>query len=333
MGQRSSLKNWVIFKEDEHTMNKLERVQTVMRGETPDVTPAGFWFHYPSTFTAVEMAQAHLELYRHTDQDVIKMMQDYAYPVTGEVKNPEDWYHVKLEGTSSPQFRKLAEVIERVKDGSHGEALLFQTMFSPFKAAVNQFSDALVMAHARENPKALLAGITTLAEGLAEWADAYLNLGADGLYFSAQFGEKGRFSKEEWETLVKSSDLRVLRVADDRADKYTIVHICGEPEYDFKTNVDWFTDYPGDLINWSVKDNGCSLEAGREFFQRGILGGLNNKGNLISGTDAEITAEVTSVIDRFGQKGLMIGADCTVQGKIDEDRIRTAVEAAHNYRK
>ena len=116
--------------------------------------------------------------------------------------------------------------------------------------------------------------------------------------------------------------------------KYNILHICGEPEYKFKTHVDWFTDYPGDLVNWSVKDNAYSLEQGRDSFKRAVLGGLNNKGNILNGPKEEIEKEVEAVLRRFGEKGIMIGADCTIQGEnISLDYIKTAVYAAHKYKR
>ena len=56
-------------------MNKVERVKAVLRGETPDKVPAGFWFHYPSTYTVEETVKGHLDLFRHTDMDIMKVMQ------------------------------------------------------------------------------------------------------------------------------------------------------------------------------------------------------------------------------------------------------------------
>mgnify|MGYP000741946246 CR=1 FL=1 len=48
----------------------------------------------------------------------------------------------------------------------------------------------------------------------------------------------------------------------------------------------------------------------------------------------EIRKEVQAVLEDFGTKGIMIGADCTIQGEgIRLDYIREAVEAAHTYRK
>ena len=87
-------------------------------------------------------------------------------------------------------------------------------------------------------------------------------------------------------------------------------------------------------MNWSVKDNGYGLERGQDYFKAGILGGMDNKGNILKGPKEAIRKEVTDILDRFGTRGIMIGADCTIQGEgIRLDFIREAVEAAHKYRK
>ena len=44
-----------------------------------------------------------LKLYRETDMDVIKIMQDYAYPVTGEIHCADDWFHIGIKGTASKE--------------------------------------------------------------------------------------------------------------------------------------------------------------------------------------------------------------------------------------
>ena len=132
--------------------------------------------------------------------------------------------------------------------------------------------------------------------------------------------------------LVKPSGLMVLDGAKNRADKYNILHICGEPEYDFKLHLERFQGYPGDIVNWSVKDTGMTLAEGKKLYGRPVLGGLNNKGNILSGTDEAIRAEVEEAIRGFGSTSMMIGADCTIQGEgLSLDRIKTAVEAAHNF--
>ena len=313
-------------------MNKKERVLAVMRKEKPDMIPAGFWFHYKSDYSVQEMADAHLKLYKETDMDVIKVMQDYMYPIEGEIHSADDWYNVGVKGTDSEVFQKLVKVLEIIKKEVKDEVLIFQTMFGPFKAASIAFGDDVLMRYSKEAPEAVAAGIKNIAKGLEEWAKGYMEAGADGIYYSAQFSEPGRFEKTEWEKLVKPYDIQILNVAKSMKNKYNILHICGEPEYEFKTNIDWFKEYPADLINWSVKDNNYSLERGRETFESAILGGLNNKGNILNGPEERIEEEVKEVINKFGYKGLMVGADCTIQGKnIRLDYIKKAVDSTHQY--
>lgn len=315
-------------------MKKSERVLAVMKNREVDCVPAGFWFHYNSEYTVQEMIDAHIKLYRETGMDVIKIMQDYPYPVTGRITNEKDWYQVGMKRTDSEEFGKMAEIIRGIRREAGDDVLIFQTMFGPFKAASMTFGDDVLMKYSKEAPEAVAAGVGVIADVLEEWARGYLEAGADGIYYSAQFGEIGRFEQQEWEKLVKPSDLQILQVAASMPDKYNILHICGEAEYEFKTWVERFSEYPADLVNWSVKDNDYSLEKGRDTFGKAILGGMNNKGNILNGPKEAIEEEVISILDSFGTRGIMIGADCTIQGQnIRLDYIKAAVDAAHNYQR
>lgn len=315
-------------------MTKKERVLSVMKKQPVDQIPAGFWFHYRSDYSVQQMIDAHMELFRETDMDVIKIMQDYPYPISGEINCAEDWYRIQIKGTDSEEFAKMADVIRGIRKEAGEDVLIFQTMFGPFKAASMAFGDDVLMKYSKEAPEAVAAGVKIIADGLEEWAKGYLEAGADGIYYSAQFGEIGRFEKEEWEKLVRPYDLQILGVSEAREDAYNILHICGEPEYAFKTHVDWFQDYPADLINWSVKDNQFTLKEGQEIYSSAILGGMNNKGNVLKGSKEAIQNEVKEILDQFGTTGIMIGADCTIQGEnISLELIRTAVEAAHQYQR
>jgi uroporphyrinogen decarboxylase len=125
--------------------------------------------------------------------------------------------------------------------------------------------------------------------------------------------------------------MAVLKAAEQQGGR-NILHICGEPDYQFKTNLAWFADYPAAIVNWSVKDTGIAPEQGRELFKKPVLGGMNNKGNILNGSDGDIKAEVEGIVRKAGRKGFMLGADCTIQGEgITHQRIRTAVDAAHNF--
>ena len=53
------------------------------------------------------MIDAHMELYRETDMDIVKIMQDYPYPISGNITCADDWYHIQVKGTDSEEFQKI----------------------------------------------------------------------------------------------------------------------------------------------------------------------------------------------------------------------------------
>jgi uroporphyrinogen decarboxylase len=318
------------------SMNKFIRMNTVFENGAPDCIPAGFWFHFPNEWDAKTTADAHLKLYRETDMDVIKIMDDNwgNYMTKGvEIKRASDWKNINLPGIKCGHFMRMSEIIKRIADAAGGEVMLFPTVWSPFKIASFTYSsnglhDSDFMADCRDDPESILAGVGAIASVLEDFVAGYFDSGGDGIYFSAQFSEPGRFTDEQWEKLVKPYDLRVINAA-KKAGKRAIVHICGEPEFEFRTTPARFAGYPGDMFNWAVHRNDLDLQGGRRMFGAPVMGGMHNRGVLIDGTENQIRAEVRNVIAHAGKKGFMLGADCTVPSDISVDRLRYAVDEAH----
>jgi uroporphyrinogen decarboxylase len=315
-------------------MTKKERVEAILQGKAADVVPAGFWFHYNREWDASRMAEEHLKTYRETGADIYKVMQDYSHEIETPVKTPADWKNIKYPGRSSPVYQKLLDVLKRILDATGHDALTFQTIFGPLKTVVQSYGYDLVMAHAKEARDQLAAAVDVIADVQTEWVLGFMEAGADGLFYAAQFSEPGRFTGDEFDRLVKDGDLKILKAAESKGGR-NILHICGEPDYQFRTTPAWYTNYPCAIVNWSVKDTGLSLKDGALLFKgKPVLGGMNNKGNILNGSDESIREEVQTAIKSFGTvKGFMLGADCTIQGKdISHKKIKAAVDAAHAYK-
>lgn len=307
-------------------MNKIQRIQTVLRGELPDHVPASFWFHFPKEQAHGRASvDAHLKYFREANLDFLKIMNEHLYEVEVQIKNPSDWRKIKPLPLSSPIFQAQLDEIKMITDALRGESLTATTLFNPFSSG-NDASGNLVTEHLKEDPQAVSAGLATIAESLAVFAEACLEAGTDGLYFSAQGGEADRFTDEEWQQYIQPHDLTVLNAVSDRSD-FNIIHICRD-----NVRLERYKDYPGDIINWAAAaPHNLSLEEGKAIFNRTLLGGLDNRGVLVDGTPEQIRQAVYDVIDAFGPRGLIIGADCTLPTEIDVANIRTAVDAAASY--
>lgn len=316
-------------------MNKIERLQAVLANQVPDVIPGGFWCHYPATLTPEETAQAHINLYRTIDADIIKVMDDnFGRMLTKDVKieTVSDWRNIQLPGRDCEHYRRMESIVRLIAEEVGGEVMIFPTLWSPFKLALFTLqsqggNDESFMKDCREDPESIVIGVQKIADALADWTKGYLAAGASGVYYAGQFSEPQRFSAEEWERLVKPSDLTVLNTVKENGGK-VMLHICGEVEHGFRTSPERYVDYPSDIVNWDVHRNELSLEEGHKLFGKPVLGGMDNHGVLLEGTLEEIAAEAKRVAEKYGKQGFMLGGDCTVPGTLDLERLKTAIAAA-----
>ena len=63
-------------------MNKIERVRAALAGQPVDRPPLTVWYHFGNQHAPAERtAQVHLEFFDHYDLDLLKLMNDYDYPM------------------------------------------------------------------------------------------------------------------------------------------------------------------------------------------------------------------------------------------------------------
>ncbi len=88
-----------------------------------------------------------------------------------------------------------------------------------------------------------------------------------------------------------------------------------------------YADYPSHAVNWAATKHNPNLMQGYSLFKRTVVGGLGDRGLIVDGSPEQIRQAVRHIIEDFGTRSLMIGADCTVPTDIDLSHIRAAVEA------
>jgi uroporphyrinogen decarboxylase len=307
-------------------MNKIERVRAALRGEVVDHVPASFWFHFPADRVAGQaMADAHLAYYRHASPDWLKVMSDNGYPLTEGVTlaTPADWRKLRPPAPTAPQFQAQLDGLKRIVDAIGQEALIITTIFNVFSLG-NNLTGKHLTEQMQKDPAAVSAGLGVIAEALAVFGRACLEAGASGIFFSAQGGEADRFSREAFEKYLKPHDLTVLRAVAKGAE-FNLLHICG-----YNLRLDEYVDYPAHAVNWSPHWNNLSLLDGWKLFPgKALIGGMDQRGPLVTGPAEPIKAEVRTALATMGKKHVLLGAGCTLPNDVSWDNIRLAVEACH----
>ena len=312
-------------------MNKRDALLDLIHGRAAlDYTPAAFFLHFDPAYHEGQAAvDKHLEYFRATGMDFVKIQYEQHLPPTPAIAQAGDWAQIPRYPESF--FAPTVRVVEGLVQAMHDEALVVLTLYSPFMLAMQLARGVGLEQHLRENPDAVRQGLATMVENELTLVRACMRAGVDGFYASTQGGESSRFrDRSLFERFIKPTDLAVWE--EIKGCTFNILHIC-----DYVAGYDDLTpylDYPGHVVN-------CSLVLGdrhlrptevADFFGRPFMGGLERKGVLATGTPAEIRAAANEVLasapDRF-----ILAADCTVPSDTPWENLKAAIDAAHQHRR
>lgn len=324
-------------------MDKRTRVLNAMNKKEVDHVPVGFWFHFGGEEAVGEACiQAHLKYYRETDLDFVKIMCDnyFPYPLP-KIEKASDWASLEPLKADHPFIREQVERAKKIVEDIGKERCVFYNVFAPFSsirfgADAIGLSDEQVMQHIREDRAAVMKALDVIAQSNALLAELLITeAGCDGVYYCVQGGEYTRFTPEEYRATIRPSDLYVLEHANRYSDN-NILHMCGWAGN--RNQLAIWQDYPAKVVNWAVFVEGLDLEDGRYFVNgRTSLGGFEThwdehtqQGIIYTGTKEELQEYTRNLILNHGKTGLMLGGDCTIDAKLDWERIRWVVEAARS---
>ena len=292
--------------------------------------PAAFFMHFDAAHHQGQAAiDKHLEFFHQTGMDFVKIQYEQTRPPCPPIRKPEDWMQVPLVGEDF--FEPTIRLVEGLVKAAGQEALVVMTVYSPFMWATHLDQAGLIGDHLQENPQAVSQGLEIMTENVLRLVRGCKQAGVDGFYVSTQGGEAFRFPNTQiFRKYIKPSDLAVW--ADIQACPFNILHIC---DYDGGyADLTPFLDYPGTVVNSSLKlgDRTLSATEASDLFKRPFMGGLERKGLIATGSPESIRLTVEKLLmqvpDRF-----ILAADCTVPSETPWDHLKTAINAAHQFRK
>src|SRR5579871_3999061 len=146
-------------------------------------TPAAFFLHFPPAFHAGQSAvEKHVEYFRYTDMDLVKIQYERAFPKMADIQKPEDW--VKVPRLGAEYFEGQLAAVEGLVKALKNEAVVIVTLYSSFMCAGQVTGSELLIKHLQQDPEAVKKGMETITESLLTFVRACILLGVDGFYTS-----------------------------------------------------------------------------------------------------------------------------------------------------
>jgi uroporphyrinogen decarboxylase len=309
-------------------MNKRDLVLSLLDpASVPERTPAAFFLHFdPADHFGQASVEKHLEYFRATDMDFIKIQYERNFPKIEAIQRPEDWFKMPAYGLDffEPQLKAVEGLVQAAK----AEALVLVTLYSPFMCAGQTTSDELVTAHIKEDPEAVIRGMEVITSSLMRFVKECIRLGVDGFYMSTQGGEAGRFpDRKLFDECVRPFDLDLMLEADASC-IFNVLHVC-----DYRlpySDLTPYVDYPGQIVNASLE-----LTSGRTtpqevaaLFDRPFMGGLDRLAILATGSPTQAKTAAEAVLQSAPER-FVLAADCTVPSTTPWGNLRAAIDAAH----
>ena len=310
-------------------MNKIERVDASLRGETVDRVPLNFFYHFPEHQRAGHaMAQAHLDFYRAADLDYLKVMNDNYYdpPNFQALTKPSEWAKLQAAPLTSRCFQDQLTGLREIVKAVGKEVSIITTVFNPFENG-DGMSEWKATEHLKLEPEKVSEGLSTVADSLANFVRACIDVGASGIFFAAHGGQSGRHTESEFRKYIKPHDLTVLNAAEEAGAAFNLLHVCGE-----NLRLQEYAEYPAHAVNWSPQLGNLSLAQGRRVFNRTITGGIDQNGAIIHGSQKDVSAEVLKAVDEMGTTGFMLGAGCALAEAVPTPRLSWVKQAVMSIR-
>lgn len=313
-------------------VNSRERILQVLDQSRPNAyVPAAFFLHFENKLGR-KAVDDHKAFYKATNMDFVKVFYEIAVPKV-DINSGKDWEKIPVYGEDffAPQVAVIADLAREF--GS--EAFVLPTVYSPLALAhqsVGRGKDFKKLVE--EDPKAFGKAIKNLALSIENYLRAARKAGADGFYVSSQGGDGNSLPEKIWKEQVRQWDKYVSQVANEIGE-INILHICdyGTP-YKNAEALYAYADYPASIINVPLKFSDGStlnLKEAQQRFGRPIFGGLERLGVIAKGSVEEAKAEVDKVLEN-ASPNFILGADCTVPGDTDWEKLRAVIDYAHTWR-
>ncbi len=310
-------------------MNKIERLNAVLKGRRPDRPPVSFWYHFPAGCAAgaaaVDAHVRHMETY---DLDFLKIMDDNRYPriglENGLISSVADLDRLHPLKGSEDRFARQLELIDALVKRYRGKFRMITTVFNswtvlrqmtspesgqhrpPVLGQTGDPRDAALSGFLRAAPDVLVRALDVITESLINFVRNCLEAGADGIFFSVRddWVDSPENGEGTYDSLVKPGDLRILEAV--QSGTFNMLHVCGQA-----VNFARFGNYPVHAVNWADRYAGPAIASVAGWMRPAICGGLDNLGTMATGSPEDCEKEAADAVQQAGNRPMILAPGCT----------------------
>jgi uroporphyrinogen decarboxylase len=289
-------------------MDKIERVNRVLKGEDIDRPPVTLWYHFGVQHAGGEQfAKLTLEFFDYYDFDYLKVMNDYFYPPPeglDAVKTKDDLKRITPFDVEKCDWREQFQALRYINSALRGNAYFIDTVFDPWQSLRRNMAGENIEALMADEPDAMLAALDIIADNLIEYCKTSLAIGSAGIFMSV-WAARELISRENFLRFAKPPAMKVFEAISELG-KMNTAHIHGEDMF-----FEDVLDFPVNIFNWWDRGpKGPSLQWVKERISGCVMGGINQK--LVARTTQEfLKNHVREGVEQGGRQRFLLANGCS----------------------
>ena len=305
-------------------MTKRERLLATFGGHDVDRIAVALWRHFPGDDQRpADLAAATLAWQAQYDWDFIKISPSSSFCLVdwgaedrwmgGDegnrqytrrvISRPEDWAALPVLDPSVGALGAQLHAIELIRDGVGGATPFIQTIFSPLAQAKNLAGSERLLAHLRQAPELVRAGLEAITQTTLRFVEACKPLGIAGIYYAVQMANYTLLSEVEYRAFGEPYDRRILAAVADLW--FTMGHLHGA-----EGMFDLVAAYPFQALNWHDRESRPSLGEGVRRFPGAVCGGLEHWDDLLRGDPDQVRERAADAVTQTDGRRLILSSGC-----------------------
>jgi len=303
-------------------VNKIERVRAALGGRPVDRAPFTVWYHFGTQHAPAERAaQVHLEFFDHYDLDLLKLMNDYDYPMPAGMEviaSAADLAKLQPFDPVKTPFGRQLQTVEIVSRALRDRALFVDTVFNAWNTLKRNLVREAMPALMAEQPKALETALGIVNDNLIRYAQASLARGAAGIFLSVPATAES-LTLEQYERFMRPFDLQLLQAIAGRGECH-VLHAHGERLY-----LDRLLDYPVHALSWADLNGGPAIAQMRQRSPLTLMAGLDHV-KLVESSGGLVRGQVRRALAEAGPTRFILAPGCSLPTYAYPPLIRAARE-------
>lgn len=311
-------------------MNKLETVESVFTQAKSHFIPVTACYHFGQQHQSGRLhAELELEFYRYFQPDILKVMNDYAFPMPKgltHITKPDQVYlydQMDLSTTYGEQLTTLRLLDQEIGD----EVVLWDTVFNPWFAARRHIVFQDIDTYMEKHPEELHYLLQKVTDTLIQYMKKSLKAGARGFLYSVPASKK-YLSRAHYQEFMKPYDLQLIKAMKQLTNMF-VVHLHGDGELYYE---DVFEDYDFDGMSWSDRTTNLSLAQAKNLTDAVLMGGVNECKEFNYRPYPLLEQEIEDAMKATQGHRFILAPGCVLQPQCPSERLTYYFEYAKKVR-